>query len=69
MARFQFRLQSLLTYRESLRDQCRQVLAQWLARDAALIAEDLARTPLAREFGENVVVDEVAVVVHLSACR
>lgn len=39
MARFQFRLASLLKYRESLRNQCRQMLAQWLARDAELIAE------------------------------
>lgn len=42
MARFQFRLASLLKYRESLRDQCRQVLAQWLQRDAALVAEEQA---------------------------
>lgn len=40
MARFQFRLKSLLNYRESLRDQCRQVLAQWLARDANLAAQE-----------------------------
>jgi flagellar export protein FliJ len=39
MARFQFRLASLQRYREGLRDQCRQVLAQWLGRDAALAAE------------------------------
>lgn len=39
MARYQFRLASLLKYRESLRDQCRQVLAQWLRRDADLVAE------------------------------
>jgi len=39
MARYHFRLAPLLSYRESLRDQCRQVLSQWLARDAALVAE------------------------------
>jgi flagellar protein FliJ len=39
MARYQFRLASLLKYRESLRDQCRQVLAQWLRRDADLTTE------------------------------
>lgn len=39
MSRYQFRLAALLRYRESLRNQCRQVLATWLARDAALIAE------------------------------
>ncbi len=39
MLRFQFRLAALQKYRESLRDQCRQVLAQWLQRDAAAIAE------------------------------
>lgn len=42
MARFQFRLASLLKYRESLRDQCRQVLAQWLLRDAVLVAQQQA---------------------------
>lgn len=42
MARFQFRLASLLKYRENLRDQCRQVLAQWLQRDADLFAEQQA---------------------------
>lgn len=39
MARYQFRLAALQKYRESLRDQCRQILAQWLQRDAAAIAE------------------------------
>lgn len=39
MSRYQFRLAALLRYRESLRDQCRQVLATWLARDAALADE------------------------------
>lgn len=39
MARFQFRLAALLKYRESLRDRCRQALAQLLQQDAALIAE------------------------------
>jgi len=39
MPRFQFRLAALQKYRESLRDQCRQVLAQWLQRDAAVVAE------------------------------
>lgn len=39
MARYQFRLASLQKYRESLRDQCRQILAQWLQRDALMIAE------------------------------
>lgn len=36
---FQFRLAALLKYREKLRDQCRQVLAQWLQRDADLTVE------------------------------
>ncbi len=39
MARYHFRLSSLLTYRENVRDQCRQVFAEWLTRDAALVAE------------------------------
>jgi flagellar export protein FliJ len=39
MAHFHFRLASLLQYRENLRDQCRQILAQWLQRDADLAAE------------------------------
>lgn len=36
MARFQFRLQSLLNYRESRRDRVRQFLAQLLAKDQEL---------------------------------
>jgi flagellar protein FliJ len=39
MARFQFRLAALLKYRESLRDRCRQVLAQLFQQDAVLAAE------------------------------
>lgn len=42
MARFQFRLASLLKYREGLRDQCRQILAQWQQRDAVLVAQQQA---------------------------
>lgn len=48
MPRFQFRLAALQTYRESLRDQCRQVLAQWLQRDAALV-DELQRLDTERE--------------------
>lgn len=39
MPRFQFRLQSLLTYRESRRDLVRQYLAQMLAKDHELETE------------------------------
>jgi flagellar biosynthesis chaperone FliJ len=39
MSRYHFRLAALLRYRESLRDQCRQTLARWLSRDAALAEE------------------------------
>src|SRR5438552_1327276 len=39
MARFQFRLAALLKYRESLRDRCRQALAQLQRQDAELAAE------------------------------
>ncbi len=39
MARFVFRLAALLKYRESLRDRCRQALAQLLQQDAALAHE------------------------------
>ena len=39
MARFQFRLQSLLNYRESRRDRVRQFLAQLLAKDHELAME------------------------------
>ncbi|MFO0916888.1 MAG: hypothetical protein U0872_01055 [Planctomycetaceae bacterium] len=39
MARFQFRLASLLKYREGLRDRCRQALAQLLHQDAELERE------------------------------
>jgi flagellar biosynthesis chaperone FliJ len=42
-----FRLAALLQYRENLRDQCRQRLAQWLHRDAALVGEQQQR------FGER----------------
>jgi flagellar biosynthesis chaperone FliJ len=38
MSRFVFRLQSLLKYRESLRDQVRAKLARLLAADAQLVA-------------------------------
>ncbi len=39
MSKFQFRLQTLLKFRCNRRDQCRQVLAEVLARDAELSAE------------------------------
>jgi hypothetical protein len=39
MPRFQFRLQSLLNYRESRRDLVRQYLAQMLAKDHELETE------------------------------
>lgn len=39
MSRFVFRLQSLLKYRESLRDQVRARLARLLAADAQLVAQ------------------------------
>lgn len=39
MARFSFRLQSLLNYRESRRDQVRQELARLLTKDAELVAQ------------------------------
>ncbi len=39
MSRFVFRLQSLLKYRESLRDQVRAQLARLLAADAQLVAQ------------------------------
>ena len=37
MKRFQFRLESLLKYRAARRDHCRQLLAQLLADDRALV--------------------------------
>lgn len=70
MARFQFRLAALQKYRESLRDQCRQILAQWLQREAAVIAEEqrlteeraqqLAEMREAQQAGKPLQVDHVA---------
>jgi flagellar protein FliJ len=70
MSRYQFRLAALLRYRESLRDQCRQVLATWLARDAALADEQdrveqerqqqLEEMRIAQRTGEELLVDRLA---------
>lgn len=69
MARYQFRLAALQKYRESLRDQCRQILAQWLQRDAAAIAEQqrltaereqqLSEIRDAQQLGNQVNVDKI----------